>query len=152
MKLTENISLQELISKEHYESQGELAIRAINKRAPRAIQFIRNEYGPVKINDWLWGGEFNESGVRLSHHKYYRPYSDHSFGNAFDLKFSESNFKDVIKDIKNSPEVYIPLGITGLEINTDGWVHVSFANYNAKGIVLFDANKHGAIANWEVFH
>jgi hypothetical protein len=150
MQVSKNFHIKELVPKEFYKLYGRLSTRAIDKRIIFIAQYLRDKFGRVVVNGTLNGIEYNESGLRIPHQEYYSFGSDHARGTALDLKFTEANHKEVIKFILGNKEIFIPMGLTALEINTNGWVHISCANYMASDIVIFDNNKRGEIINREV--
>ena len=74
-----------------------------------ALDRLRDRFGSITINNYLWGGNLQYAG--------YRPFdsgtgsndSQHCFGRAFDLKFgSQVDLEEVISHIQSSmPEITI---------------------------------------------
>lgn len=65
----------------------------------KAADWLRERYGPATINDWKWGGEFSQSGLRTPDSKYYSPTSQHSKGCALDLKFRNKTAQQIRDDL-----------------------------------------------------
>jgi hypothetical protein len=80
----------------------------------------------MTINDWFWGGAFEDSGLRTSDSEYYSPTSQHSLGRAADIKFKNHTAAQAIKYIKNNHHKYPYL--TFLELDTKSWVHIDVRN------------------------
>lgn len=86
-----------------------------------AADALRRKFGPATINDWSWGGSFNESGLRTPDCKYYSFTSQHSWGRALDLKFRDYDAETVRKVILN---MQVAAGlITAIEDNVS-WNHI----------------------------
>ena len=61
-------------------------------RLIKADQAFREHVNtPVYINTYGAGGDFVSSGFRVSTHKHYTPYSQHSFGRASDKKIKKGS-------------------------------------------------------------
>lgn len=86
-----HFALHELVSREIYESVPESQHWkiwiALDDRILRAIDILRDELGPITINNWFWGGNRNNSGLRDSSSPYYSKWSQHSWGRAVDMIF-----------------------------------------------------------------
>jgi hypothetical protein len=120
--LTDNFFLDEYISKELYlkfEKKPHILIGLLDRRLVMADQMLREQFGPVIINNWWNGGERNWSGVRTSDSPYYSLTSQHSYGRASDKIFTDATAEEVRKYIKG---MYEELGITCIEENVS-WVH-----------------------------
>lgn len=125
---SQSFKIEELVPKGVYEKYGNKSWRFIDKGLIITIDTLKKRFpkGTIKINDWLWGGEYNQSGFRTAKSKYYNAYSMHSMGKAADLKFSDYKPDEVRNDILNNPDEYPYL--KGLELETSTWVHVDCRN------------------------
>ena len=65
----------------------------------KAADWLRERYGPATINNWKWGGEFSQSGLRTPDSKYYSPTSQHSKGCALDMKFKNKTAQQIRDDL-----------------------------------------------------
>jgi hypothetical protein len=123
----EHFRIEELVPPEVFADRGEKAWQLICPYLCMAIDQMREVFGPIKINDWLWGGNFKESGLRIPSHKAYSPYSQHTFGRAADLKFSQHLDPAIIrKDILATPDRF-PY-IMSMELDTPTWLHIDTRN------------------------
>lgn len=124
---------------------GVKAIRYINSRLLFVADLLANQFGTVTINDWHWGGNFKESGLRVVGDEYYSSTSDHSYGNALDLKFKGVSAAQVRKYIEAYPNQF-PY-ITFIEEGKDvTWLHISVSNVSE----TFDVQGQDAIVFWSV--
>jgi hypothetical protein len=96
-------------------------------------EFIRERFGlPMVINNWILGGNYDDSGLRYPHTTEGTGDSMHKFGIASDTKFIDkpaSFYDEVRKDIiDNWKTLYKPLGLTTIEANTPSWLHKDCRN------------------------
>ena len=133
MKLTTNFQLQEFVHPVIYEKLGKRCQTILCPTLALTWQAIRDkvvEIYPeeqITINDWIWGGEFVDSGVRLPHGVVGAKYSMHKFGNAADGKFKISKPVHVQQMILRHPEKF-PY-ITRMEDArvTKTWLHIEIS-------------------------
>jgi hypothetical protein len=97
-------------------------------------QAIRDELDEgITINDWLWGGNFVNSGLRLPKGDVGAEFSGHKFGYVGDGKFEKSEAAEVHKMILDNPEKF-PY-ITRMEsiLATPTWVHLETSSTRRDG-------------------
>ena len=126
--------IQELVSEEIYNKRGEKAWELINPKIIKTIDTIKERFpkGTCTVNNWLWNGTRNESGLRTSESKYYSPTSQHSLGNAIDFVMSAYTTEEVRQDVINNPSIY-PY-VRGIEMGVS-WCHLDVRNRDT--ILLF---------------
>lgn len=122
-----HFGIKELVSEGTYNARGEKAWMLLDERALMTIDMLRDKYGSITINDWSWGGKNHWRGLRTSDSKYYSPYSQHSFGRAFDLIFSTTTAEQVRQDIISNPNDPAFRFINSFEENTS-WLHFDVRN------------------------
>lgn len=139
MILTENFILQEFIDKPEYEYFGKMGTKLINPLIPNIAQFIREWFRkPVIINNWHNGGNRIASGLRMPRHKEYKPYSDHSRGNAFDFIIEDLDSLEIQEDILRFEDKFMCCGLNIMEKDTNGWTHVGNVWTNMDKILLIN--------------
>jgi hypothetical protein len=74
--------------------------------------------------------------LRTPESPYYSPYSQHTFGRAFDCIFDGVTAEEVRRDILNNPSDYAFVSITAIELGTS-WLH--FDTRNVQRIYTFSA-------------
>ena len=121
----EHFKIQELVPPQVYNDRGDLAWELLDDRALRTIDCLRADYGTCIINNWSYGGERMWSGLRTVESPYYSPYSQHSFGRAFDCIFTKVTAEQIRQDIVQGRRFYPD--ISGMELNTS-WLHVDVRN------------------------
>lgn len=95
----------------------------IDPRAIHGLDILRKEIGkPFIVNNWKSGGDRSQSGLRLPGMSYYKPFSQHSFGRAFDILVDGMEPKELQEFVKDN---YDRFGITGLEY-AKTWTHIDF--------------------------
>jgi len=102
----------------------EVAWRMFDEDLLKVIDQLANKFSPnkpVTINNWKWGGDFTQSGLRTPESEYYNPNSTHPYGCAVDMKF-EKDVDEIREYIRNHQEDF-PL-ITEIEEDVS-WLHVS---------------------------
>jgi len=120
-----HFKIQELVPKHVYEARGDKAWELLDKDALKMIDGLREAFGVMTVNNWDRGGERNWSGLRTSDSPYYSPYSQHSFGRAFDCIFTSRTAQQVRQAILNNRDDF-PL-VMGMELDTS-WLHVDTRN------------------------
>lgn len=100
------------------------------------IDRLRDDYGAMNCNTWLWGGR--------SHLRGFRPFnvkdtgaklSQHKFGRGVDLIPKYIHPDKIREDIRNRKRSYMEK-IKAIETNID-WLHIDFRNNNGK-LIEFD--------------
>jgi hypothetical protein len=128
--ITKNFYATEFLPKAVFDRFGEAGMRYINPKIPAIMQAIRDLFGaPIRINDWFDGGTFDGRGLRLPGNPDYRQFSDHAFGNAVDFDITGLASAQVRDELLiNHADMLVALGVTGIEDNTEGWVHISVSD------------------------
>lgn len=121
----EYFKVHELVPRRVHEARGEKAWKLFDDRALITLDCLHEKYGTMYINNWLWGGNNQWSGLRTADSPYGTEYSDHRFGRAFDVKFQAVTAEQVRRDILAHPE-WFPL-IMSIELDT-AWLHFSVRN------------------------
>jgi hypothetical protein len=98
---------QELVSSKVYSVWGDNSYMFFSPQILQDLDLIREKWGkPIIINDWLWNGRYEQSGLRsnidsivIGKKNLYL--SGHVMGKAFDLKDSQGRTKDLYYFIKD---------------------------------------------------
>lgn len=134
IKLSRNLYLDEYIPRqlyEKYKGREHLLINALDPRLIVADQALRDEFGPVIINNWWGGGDRNWSGLRTPGSPYFSQLSQHTFGRASDKIFTRHDANQVREYIDT---FWRELGISAIELGVS-WVH-SDVRYNIIGNLI----------------
>jgi len=95
-----HFDIEELVPPELFVMLNEDALwRLFDPNILKAADWLRERYGPATINDWKWGGNFTQSGIRTTDSEYYSPTSQHSIGCALDLKFKHKTAQEIRDDL-----------------------------------------------------
>ena len=121
--------VQELVSPDVYADRGEKAWALLDTNALKTLDALRDKFGSITVNDWYWGGTFKESGLRTTSCEYYRPYSMHSFGKAFDCKFKDTTPEKVQEYILNNADEFPFLQRMEDTKSTKTWLHFDVGNH-----------------------
>lgn len=122
-------TIRELVPPHVFNERGEKAWGLLDSNALHMLDALRTHLGPITVNNWHIGGSFKESGLRTPKGRYYRPYSQHSFGRAFDCKFKNVSAEDAQAFVISNPDLF-PY-ITRLEdaAITKTWLHFDTCNF-----------------------
>jgi len=128
---SKHFEIQELIPKEVYDIHGQNAWVFVCPKLIASIDTIKERFpeGTMTINNWLWGGDREWSGLRTPDSKWYSKTSQHSLDlkklifKATDSVFSKYETDIIRQDIINNPDIYphikgIELGVSWLHIDT----------------------------------
>jgi len=124
MKRSKHFKIEELVSKEVFDLIKEDVLwKLFDEKLLQTIDALKEKFpeGSMTINNWLWDGDRNQSGLRTKDSKYYSPTSQHSIGKAIDCVFSEYETDSVRQYIINNPDEF-PY-IKGIELDVN-WLHV----------------------------
>jgi len=130
VQVSKNFHLDEFIPKEFWYDQPNWKLfRCIDPRLFPLHQKVRERHGAMTMNNYIHGGNRNESGLRIVRHTYYGIFSDHSYGRAGDSVL-DKDIREVWEDIrKNYTRIYQPLGLTAIEVGkTITWLHMGIGN------------------------
>lgn len=85
--------IEELVDRFTFEKYGQGAWAFFNVLALQSLDQIRIEFdAPVYVNNWLWGGSAEMRGLRPRYmDSLPSVYSQHHFGNAFDITIKGVN-------------------------------------------------------------
>lgn len=125
MYLPKHFVIQELIPKSLYQEKGDWCWCLLNPWMLITLDQLRERYGILVVNNWLWGGYYEESGLRTPDCKCYSETSQHSRGCAADCKFKDIDAESVRQDVIQHKDDFPH--ITFIELDTD-WFHFDVRN------------------------
>ncbi len=119
--------IHELVPKKMFEEYGESAWKYVDPRLIESIDKLKEHFnlGTMTINNYFWGGNREWSGIRTPDSPYYSYGSQHSYGNAFDIVFSNYTTEEARNYIIDNPDKF-PY-IKGMELGVD-WLHIDVRN------------------------
>ena len=120
--------IHELVPPQVFKDRGQKAWELLDPTLLMVIDSLRAEFGPATINNWKWGGKFKWSGLRTAGCKIGAKYSQHRFGRAADMKFSNFTPKQIRKIIRECLPYYTDMGIKCVENKTGTWLHIDIRN------------------------
>jgi len=136
MKVSKHFNLEEIVPMDIFSINGIIPVSYIDEKLLKLLDFMRDFFAmSITINNSFTGGSYNESGLRIPGMKNYKPWSQHSFGRAADIKLKIHSF-DVQKTIRENKKLFMSNGLTGIETHTDGWTHVTSANLGTNKLAL----------------
>ena len=122
--------LEELLPKylyEKLETENKLNIAWIllDERVLKTLDLLRENFGPITVNDWKWGGSNHYRGFRSADCQVGATYSQHKFGRACDCIFKNVTTDEVRNRIIANPSNF-PY-IRGIELDVS-WLHFDVRN------------------------
>jgi hypothetical protein len=120
--------IQELVSRAVYAARKEKAWQLFDDRILRVADILREYFGPATVNNWHIGGDFQFSGLRVYGDPYFSQFSQHSFGRALDIKFSNATAEEVRQWIKYNAVMFSDMNISVTLEDGVTWVHIDVRN------------------------
>jgi len=132
-KITKNFSDKEVLPRELHGYRWEWFI---DFRIVEVAQKLRDIFGPITINN----NRFNWSGYRTADCGVGAQFSQHRFGRALDLKFSNTTPEEVQKYIIEHESEFMDLGLRRMEnaAKTKTWLHIDCMHTGKEKIVIFN--------------
>lgn len=125
--------IEELVDPQIHALLGDECWKLFQTDALRGLEWMWLRYGSCTVNNWLWGGDFTESGYRTVSSDYYSPTSMHSVGRAFDQKFKYVTAEEVREDLAKIK--YVPF-FTRIEDKVN-WIHMDTKETNKSELYFF---------------
>ncbi len=123
----QHFSLHELLPRVVYQQRGEKGWALLDERLLVTLDRLRKRYGSITVNNWLWGGEREWSGLRTPDSPFYSRYSQHSFGRAADCLFGAVTVDEVREDILTRLDEPVYQYIQSVEMGVS-WLHFDVRN------------------------
>ena len=132
-QITKNFSDKEVLPKELHGYRWEWFV---DFRIVQVAQKLRDKFGPITINN----DRFNWSGYRTFDCGIGAQFSQHRFGRALDLKFSNTTPEEVQKYIIENEDEFLKAGLTRLENaeKTKTWLHIDCMFTGSENIIIFN--------------
>ena len=143
MKISDNFDIRELVHSDIYNHPA-IGVRCVDFIHPEAVNVLESLKSATKdvitINNWLWGGQYVNSGLRMPKGSVGAELSSHRFGCGFDLKFKRLSPQEAHAYIVENQSMFP--NITRMEAieKTPGWAHLEVGAARAPGvdIVVFN--------------
>jgi hypothetical protein len=132
MYFPKHFAVQELVPKHVFDDRGVKAIELLDDRALAMLDQLRERFGPITVNDWMWGGKNQWRGLRTSASPVGGRYSQHHYGRAFDCTFKNVESAEVRAFILANPDAF-PF-INFIELDTP---HLHFDTRNCRRITTW---------------
>lgn len=126
---------QELVPPDVYKQRGDRSFELIDERALVTLDNLRLIFGVCTVNNWSWGGEYTQRGLRTPDSEHYSPTSQHTFGRAIDCHFKNHEAQQVREFIIKNREKFPHISF--IEDNVT-WLH--FDVRNCPQITLWSPN------------
>lgn len=136
--------LHELVPPAELDRFGNSLWRVFDDRILRAADLLRQEFGPMVVNDWYHNGSNSFRGYRPPRCTVGAPISQHRFGRALDLIPQRAPAETIRQAILDDPDMvrdeYGNYLITAMETGVS-WLHIDCRNHDVfrHGFYLFGA-------------
>ena len=146
---------KEVLSKEVYEARGIKGLQLMDIKILHFLDDVRGDIKvPLTVNDWSWGGSFNQSGLRIPKEG---RYSQHYYGNAIDFRTSHKTGHELRKHFIENKEKYPQVSFVEVgPVEKDGsWVDMTWFHGDTRTRtdwegVLYWSPKHGFVSEQRV--
>lgn len=128
--------IEELVCPEIHKARGERAWELLDTYLLVTLDQLREEFGPMTVNDWHWGGTFKYSGLRPLVGGVGAEWSQHRFGRAADPKPKQVTPQEMHARILARPEKFPHLRVLEAIKATPTWVHFDVRNSTRDGILV----------------
>lgn len=138
-KISPNFYLHEFVPIHIYNRYGDKSQWFIRPEIIKLAEFYRNWFdAPVTVNNWFWGGRFQERGYRDPYTKTGSKYSQHKLGAAFDCHIKGLSADKVREEIMIYEKEFMQAGLTTLEhaAYAPTWVHSDIRFTGLKNILI----------------
>ncbi len=136
MYIPKYFKLQEMFPRDYYKEVypqlGDMMWILIDNRILFTADMLRERYGTMVVNDWLWRTDNanNYRGFRPHNCTVGAVFSQHRFGRALDCKFKNVEAEEVRLDIRSNDK-YAFKYITAIELDVT-WLHIDCRNHDKK--------------------
>lgn len=129
--------IEELVPPDVFAKLGEKAWELFDESLLRGVDRMREHFGPITINDWLWGGKFKESGYRNPDTKTGAPKSAHKRGKALDCKPKNCTPQEMYAYVVDNPTEFPEVRRVEHIRFTPTWFHWDTVEHGNDGIRQF---------------
>lgn len=120
-------AIHELVPPKVFDERGEKAWELIDDRLLITLDRLRERYGSITINNYVWGKDRQWSGLRTPDSPYFSPYSQHTFGRAADCIFADVTAEQVRQDMLNNIDDPLFEFVRSIELSVS-WLHFDIRN------------------------
>lgn len=138
--LSQSFDVRELVHPDIYNHPaiGDRCADFLHPNLVTTLEQIKHETADIlTVNDWLWGGNRVNSGLRVPNDNQYAKMSAHKFGVAVDVKPKNMTAEELYYHILSNQDKY--MFITRLEdiAATPTWVHIEVGSKRLGDIAVF---------------
>jgi len=142
-RLRQFFQYHELVDKQTYEKFGDTSWQFFDTDTLHSLLILREGINlPFSINDWYWGGRYDERGLRTNicdivYKKTIKKrlyLSGHILGKAFDFKVKGMSADDVRKWAVDNGDLF-PCKLRFENINTSTGKTISWVHFDTKWIM-----------------
>lgn len=133
-----HFDLEELVHPSFIKIFGPRCRMFLQQQALATLVQMRELLGPITVNNWHVGGNYELSGLRPSDTSIGAKYSIHKYGGAFDCKFRDVTPREAQEYIlTNSNQFPLLRRMENVDF-TPTWLHFDVANTGVDDIIVFN--------------
>lgn len=126
MYICKHFDIRELVPPQVYKDRGDKAWELFDERMLITLDSLRDRFGPAIVNNWHYGGKRKWSGLRTNESPYGSAYSQHRFGRAADVIFSNHSAEAVREAVLVERSEHFPF-VHSIELGVS-WFHFDVRN------------------------
>jgi hypothetical protein len=130
--------IEELVDKQTFEQFGENAWWFLDEKALATLVAMREAFGPLTVNNWHLGGNYQYSGFRHPQCTIGAQLSQHRFGRGFDPKSKHFTPEQMQSFILANPKRFPYITTMENAKHTKTWLHFDTRLRNELAVVIFD--------------
>ena len=120
--MLKHFKIYEFVDKETYELLGEQAWKLFNMDLLLDLDWLRFKLDKkITVNDWYWGGEYQNRGFRTAKSTVGSTTSQHRSGNAVDFTVDGMTAEEVRQFILDNEDTYEDINRMEDDVS---WVHI----------------------------
>ena len=132
----QHFRIEELVDRKTFEKWGQQCWMFLNPYALQSLDGIRNYFSrPVIANNWIFGGQSEWRGLRPSYCMIGATYSQHRFGNAFDIDVEGVEAEEVRQTIIRLKDNFLFQHINCLETGIH-YIHFDCRNVSNRILLV----------------
>ena len=137
MQIHRHINIDELLPPHLRDLPDWKKVLIFDYRTLDIARASRDRWGPIFMNDDLWGGDNIWRGYRDAQCTIGADLSQHRFARAIDMKFGGVTTEEAREDIRLNQTMWMALGVTRVEEDTS-WLHLDCGYTGLEEILFFE--------------
>jgi len=142
LKISDNFDIRELVHPDIFDICGMRSKAYINPHLPTTLETLKrcltelldsDKVESVVVNNWIWGGAYIDSGLRLPRGNVGSKLSGHKFGTCADTKYNHHTPQEVFAFITENQELFPYISRMEDISATPTWNHIEVGDSERVG-------------------